>query len=168
MPSPSPLQRLLQRQGEALQRLEDAQVARFLGVFDAARRELREQLDATAPGARQTFTARQAALMLAQVEGAIAQLQGRLTAELDGAIARQQRQAVHDLVAVLTTGDRLVAELGNRIEVAALSTLSEPGALLLHRASLRRYGAALVEECGRQLAKGGVDRALIDRIATFD
>jgi hypothetical protein len=166
---PSALDRLLQRQGEALDTLSDEQARAFLRIFDDARRELREQLEAMAPAGREAFTGRQAMLMLAQLEGGVAQLQVRLTGELDRSLVGQQHRALDDLLKVLSVGDRLDATLGSRIEIQALAALAQPGGLLLHRASLRRYGAGLIEETQRQLAvglaRGQTWRQITDRLA---
>lgn len=149
------LQRILDRQAETLARLQDQEARRFLRGLQDARRELAEQLGALASARRgETFTGQHLRVALAQVEAGIGQLQRRLDGVLSLNLQAQRERALEDLLGTLAAAEPDFRDAGRAIELAALARLSEDRALALHRHSLSRYGAQLIEEAQRQLVLG--------------
>lgn len=166
------IQRLIERQGEALDRLEVREARRFLGAYEDARRELYEvldQMEVRGTDVATPFTAQRLRSTLAQLEGGIRRLQDRLGVALDASVRAAGERAVQDLVAIVAAQEPEFREAGPRIEHEALRRLTEDQGLLLHRYSIQRYGADLVDRIQRELVVG-VTRGLSipelrDRIA---
>ena len=167
--STSHLDRLITRQEDALARLTEDEARRLLRAYDDARRELHERLRALADEGRTPFTLHNARATLAQLEAGTAQLQQRLGAHLDAAVHAQQDRALADLLQLVGRADPAFRDLGAPVRIAVLQRLSAQEGLLLHRHSLRRYGAELVEAMQRELtvaaARGMTYRQLTDRLA---
>ncbi|MEL6346889.1 MAG: hypothetical protein AAFV53_27500 [Myxococcota bacterium] len=163
------IQRLLDRQGRRLETLSDAEARRFLRAFDDARRQLHEDLRQLARAPRQRFTLQHVRVYLAQVEAGIVQLQNRLGEQLDAGVRSHQERALQDLLSAIGAQEAQFPQVGRAIELEVLGRLSERRGLLLHRHSLLRYGAQLIEEMQRALtvgvARGATWRQVTEQLA---
>lgn len=163
---------MLAVQAAELASLHDREARRFLQVFEDARRELWEQLNAfVALGKDQKFpyTAQWTRTMLVQADEGARRLRHRLGEQLGEAVERQKRGALQSLIEVVRTMEPEFLEAGGMIEVEALRRMTESEGLLLHRYSIDRYGAELVADMQRELtvgmARGMTIPQLRDRLA---
>lgn len=153
----SRIQRLIERQGEDLARLHEREVQRFLRAFEDARRELLEELqrmelnglDKATP-----YTAQHLRVMLAQSTAGLRRLHERLGHELDDIVDVQGKTALENLVNTIKTAEPEFKDAGNQVDFEVVRRLNEERGLLLHRYSLDRYGAQLVEAVQRELVTG--------------
>src|ERR1051325_11315683 len=151
---PSRIDTLLQRQAVDLASLEERQVRAMLRALEDARRDLREQLEALhLAGKEDRFTAQHVRVMLAQVSAGVDQLKARLGDRLSDQEQAAHDKALRDLLAVIRQQEPGFADAGGRIETAALRRLTEERGLLLHRYSVERYGAQLVEAIQQELVR---------------
>lgn len=167
----SRIQRLLDRQGEALARLTDQQARDLLRTYEDARRELRERLEAmgfTGRDQATPFTAQHLRVTLAQVEASIRDMEARLNASIDASLRTQRERALQDLLRVIAAAEPNMKAAGSQIEVAAVQRLSAQHGLLLHQHSVHRYGSQVVEAIQRELVIGTTSsqswRQLTERI----
>jgi len=171
VPKPSRIDRLIDRQGAALDRLDDREARRFLRAFEDARRELREKLSAMqALGLDEAtpYTAQHLRVTLAQVESSVQQLQRRLQAALDESLRVTQERALQDLIDVIKLQEPGFVDTGQRLEMEAMRRLSEDRGLLVHQHSVSRYSAEMMEAIQRELigglATGQTVRQITDRL----
>lgn len=173
--APSRTQRLLDRQGRALDRLTDRQAGEVLRAYDAARRELREELlraESAGAASGSTFSAQRTRVMLAQAEAGTRRLGRRLDVLIVDFGRTQGELAIEHTLAQAAIGETEFRTVGPQIEVRAVQKLSEPGALLLHRHSLERYTLDIMDRVQRSLAigaaRGSSYRELVSRLAGPD
>ena len=151
MPSRARILDLLERQGEALQALSEAEAQRLLRIYDDARRELAETIAQGVPG---TFTAQHRRTVLAQLQAGMLQLQDRLGQQLAASARAAEERALSDLVRVLRLTEANFRDAGGAIEVEVLARLSEQRGLLLHAHSAARYSTELLDALQRDLVRG--------------
>ena len=153
------LRTLLDRQGRELDRLTDEQAEQALRIFDTARRELVERLDAElARRPDPHFTAFEMQRTLALVEQAIGTLQARLGVHVDAATEAARRASLGHLQAVVALQDPDMAMVGGDLNLEVLARLSADGGTLMHRYSVQRYGAAVVNSIQGHLVQGVAQR----------
>lgn len=155
--STSPITDLLDAQGEELAHLQDAQAAAVLRLAQESRRELREAYEAlvASGGDKATpYTAQQMRIMLAQSERVVLTLRQRLDEAFTKQKALAGEKALKHLLQVLRAQEPNFKDAGSRVELRALARLSAPDGLLLHRYSLDRYGAELLDAIQRELGLG--------------
>ncbi len=148
---------MLERQAADLDALHDREARRFLEALEDARRHLAEQLEAMrVSGAAdiQRWTVQHLRVGLAQAEAGVRQLEVRLGNVLDEQLRRQGEVAQTNLLAVIAANEREFRDAGGQVNVAVTRRLLEEQGLLLHRHSIRRYGAQLVEHIQRELVLG--------------
>ncbi len=155
----SRIDNLLERQGRELDRLADAQVRAVLAGYEDARRALLEQLQntpmATSERAHRTRVA------LAQVETGAGILRARMGQEMSRAEMAAQALALRHLLSLIRAQEPNFRDSGAGIEVAVAARLAEQRALALHRFSIDRYGAQIVENIQRAIV-AGVIRGMTD------
>ena len=158
------IDRLLERQNAEIDRLADAQARRVLRALEDARRELRERLldvdDAATP-----FTAQQLRGMLAQVESGVFQLRDRFGEVLADGEREAHTKALDHLIDLVKANEPDFEGAIPAIRLQAASALSERRALLLHRHSVNRYGADLIDRIQRELVLGQVSGLSIRQVA---
>ena len=171
-PSQSRIQRLLEAQGRSLDRLSNRQARQVVIAYDAARRELREellQLEASGRAHDIPFTAQRMRVMLGQTEAGVRRLGQRLDTVFVDFGRTQGELAVGQVLKQVELGEVDFLDAGPAIEVRALQRLSEPGALLLHRRSLERYTIDTIDRVQRMLtigvARGASYREMAERVA---
>lgn len=154
------LSRLLERQGEDLDRLTDAEAVRILRIYDAARRELAERLAAALDRSDGTvvFTAFDIARTQALVTDAMRQLESRLGVELDAATLSSRTTAAEQLLDLITAAEPDFKMIGGSIRADVLARVSAPDGLLLHRYSIQRYGSDMVSRMQGHLVQGVAQR----------
>lgn len=150
---------LLERQGRELDRLTDARAAALLSAYEDARRALLEQLRDTPLGSRET--AHRMRVRLAQVEVGVAALRARMGQEMSRAEVAAQQLALQHLLSLIRAQEPHLRDSGAGIEVAVAGRLAEQRALALHRYSIDRYGAQVIENIQRAIVSGVV-RGLTD------
>lgn len=169
MATRSRIDRLFARHGAELARLTDDQARDVLRAYEDARRQLREQLEQlVADGKAERFTAQHLRVTLAQTEQGISALERRLGNKVDDAVREQRRSALRHLVEVLREQEPEFLDAGGGLEPRLVGRLARTDGLLLHRHSIRRYGAELVERIQRELvlsqASGRTLRQTVDAI----
>lgn len=142
---------LLDRQGEALQALSEAEARRMLRVYEDARRELAETIGSGAPG---TFTAQHQRVVLAQLQAGMLQLREQLGERLAASARAVEERSLSDLVRLLSATEDDFRDAGSALEVEVLARLSEHRALLLHTHSAARYSSELMDALQRDLVRG--------------
>lgn len=143
---------LLAIQAEELARMQEDQARRMLRHVQQAAAELRAELATITEATPYTLQHRR--VMLAQCEAAILRLRERLDATLVAGARLAGERALRDLLSVIRANEPDFRDAGNRIEYRALSRLTEPDGLLLHRYSTQRYTAAIMEAVQRDMAVG--------------
>lgn len=166
---------LLARQASDLASLQDAEAVRVLRLAHAARLELRERLDAlivSGQAERTRYTAQHLRMMLAQTEQVVITLRQRMDETLANSKHAAARGALRDLLHTIRAHQPEFTDTGNRIELDAITRLSADRGLLLHRYSLDRYGAALIERVQQQLSvslfQGATLRDIAARVTATD
>lgn len=161
---------LIDEQSVELAQLHDREVAKFLRAYEDSRRELRDRLASTP--ADQEFTRQRLRVALAQTEAGVRSMQDRLGAALDASTRRTEEKALANLIATVKKAEPAFKDAGGRVEVGTLRRLAEDQGLALHRYSVQRYGAQLVDAIQRELVVGVTQgltvRELADRIAGTD
>lgn len=154
------LRNLLERQGRDLDRLTDAEAARVLAIYEAARRELAERLTAqeAITGGEVTFTVLDLARTQALVEQAVRDLQTRMGAQVDSAVQASKARSIEHLFDLVERAEPDFRGVGGSIRMDALLRISQPRGLLLHRFSLQRYGADVVSRMQGHLVQGVAQR----------
>lgn len=169
---PSRIQTLLEAQGDALAAMQDRDARAVLRLVEDARRELREALDAlvaSGDAERTRYTAQHLRVMLAQAESSVSALRRRLDVEMTTQAKTAGERALGDLLAVIKANEPEFRDAGGRVELRALTRLSREQGLLLHRYSIDRYGAEVIEAIQRELTVGllrGQTRAAVVRRIT--
>jgi hypothetical protein len=166
------IDRLIERQGRHFDQLQEREARRLMRTLDDARREVYEELQRLVVAGKDQptpYTAQWTRTMLAQLEAAGQQLRQRFGEAMFEAVERQQADALEQLLKVLRDAEPEFSTAANAIEYEALRRISETRGLLLHRYSVHRYGAAVVDQMQRELAVGvarGLNiRQLRDRLA---
>lgn len=158
---------LVDEHAAELDALKDREARALLSAYEDSRRELRDRL-ATTP-ADQQFTAQRLRATLAQCEDGVARMRRRLDVAMTDSERKAGEKALRDLVALVKRAEPGFRDAGSRIEVGVLARLSEAQGLALHRYSLDRYGAQVVDAIQRELVRGVTQgqtvRELADRIA---
>lgn len=166
---------LLRSQARRLDALTDAQVRAMVRAFDAARRELREELErAILTGADRAtpWTAQRTRVALALAEQALRDLSRRLGVSLDEAVEATADRSLRDLLAVIRAAEPEFGAAGGGVAVEALSRMSEAQGLALHRYSLERYTVDTIDEVQRRIttaaARGDGLRDVVEAVAGVD
>ena len=166
---------LLARQAYDLAAMQDGDAARVLRLAIDARRELRERLDAlvtSGEASRTRYTAQHLRVMLAQTEQVVITLRQRLDATLQEGKQAAARGALRDTLHTIRAHQEEFRDTGNRIELDAIRRMSADQGLLLHRYSIDRYGAAVVEKVQQELSvalfQGQTLRQVAQRITSVD
>ncbi len=158
------IDRLLDRQNREINRLSDDQARRTLRALEDARRDLRERLlnvdDTATP-----YTAQQLRGVLAQTEAGVFQLQERLGEVFTAAEIRAHETALDHLLALVKANEPDFADAIPSIRIQAAAAMSERKGLLLHRHSINRYGADLIDRIQRELVLGQVSGLTIRQTA---
>lgn len=150
---------LLERQGRELDRLADAQVRAVLAGYEDARRALLEQLQNTPMASAESI--HRTRVTLAQVEAGVGILRARMGQEMSRAEVAAQELAMRHLIGLIRAQEPHFFDSGPGIEVAVAGRLAARQGLALHRFSVDRYGAQVVESIQRALVSGVV-RGLTD------
>jgi hypothetical protein len=160
---------ILDQQAIDLDALQARQATQVLRALEDARRELREQLGA---GGETPAGSHRLRVMLAQAEAGIAALRQRMGNALADAEPGQQDAARRHLIQTVTKAESKFRDAGSAWETASLRRLTEERGLALHRFSVDRYGAQVIEAVQRELAVGYAlgltPAALADRVAGVD
>lgn len=173
---------LLDRQAVDLDLLTGIQASLVLTALEDARRELRERLDgavaAVSPGGPagtsvpSPATTQQLRVMLAQVESGVVGLRRRMATTLAASEVVLQERALESLVEVVQLAEPRFLKHGAELDVPVLARLTEERGLALHRYSVDRYGAQVVESAQRELvagyAQGQTVFELSERVAGVD
>lgn len=164
---------MLDEQAVELWRLQDRDVAAVMRAMEDARRELRERLATLERLDRgDSFTAQHVRAALAQAEAAVASLRGRLDGELSQQARHLGELASRHLIATIEAHEGDLRDAGSRVDLGILARLSREQGLALHRYSIDRYGAQLVEaiqrEISRSFAMGLSIPAMTQRVAGTD
>lgn len=150
------IDRLLERQGKSLDRLDDADIRRLRRVYRNARRQLRERLATlVAAGRADSWSAEQTRAAAAQVEAGILRMEQRLGVEMDGMVQARQQMALNHMLQLLRTAESSFdRQASSAIQVEVLNELSRDQGLLLHRYSIRRYSLQVIERIQAEMARG--------------
>lgn len=153
------LRTLLDRQTRELDNLTDDEARKALRIFDTARRELAERLDDELKRRPDPhFTAFELQRTLAIVEQGIGTLQARLGVHVDAATEAARRSSLSHLEAVIGLQEPEMLTVGGDLNIEILRRLSADGGTLLHRYSVQRYGAAVVNSLQGHLVQGVAQR----------
>lgn len=155
---------ILDRQGDELDAAQDAAAARVLRVYDDARRELRERLDAMLASGLDVvtpWTAQQVAGTLAQVEAA---LLSRIGADLDPAVRAEQERALADLVATVEKGDKAQPGALREVETAFALKLADPLLTRLQTADVYASVRELIVLAQRETARGWAQKLTLPQL----
>ncbi len=157
MASAEALRRTLERQGEALDRIEGAGLRRMFRVYEDTRRELAQTLiDMEDAGLdeRTPFTYQRHRSTLAQIELGMQRMAQRLGDEMRQIARAMGERTIEDTIKLLARAETDFAGVADGVEVRALERLNEAQSLNLHKHSLDRYTAETVEEIQRELLQG--------------
>jgi len=154
------LERLLDRQGRDLERLTDEEAAAVLAIYDQARRELAERLDAVLASrdGEVSFTAFDIGRTQVLIEDAVRQLQVRLGQQVDGSVQSVRTRAGEHLLALMERAEPEWEMVGGSIRLDVLTRLARPDGTLLHRYSVARYGADVVSRMQGELVQAVAQR----------
>lgn len=149
------LQDLLDKQGERLDRLTGGRVRATLSALDDGRRALLELLQMPVTSARAAMLR----LLLARAELGVSQMRQRVEPIMDESDRLVTEAARVDLIDIIRAADPRAG-----VPVSITDRLDR--GLLLHRYSLTRYSAQVIEAIQRQIVAGvaaGLDQAEIAR-----
>lgn len=159
---------LIARQGEEFARMTEAQERRVLRGLEDARRDLRERLlvlEATGGDTATPFTAQHLRMALVQVESAVGNLRDRLDDTFVGAERQLHDRAVSHLLGIVKRAEPKFRDAGGALDLPILQRLTERRGLALHRHSVQRYGAQLIEAIQRELVVGVASNLTVPQIA---
>lgn len=149
----SRIDELLERQARELEQLQSDEIRRVLEAYEDARRSLRGRLADIDP-VETPATAQRLRVTLVQVEEGVALLQRAMGQALQGAELRTHRQAVKHLLGLIKAAEPEFRDMGGLLEVDLVERLSRQRGLALHKYSVQRYGAQVVEAIQRELVAG--------------
>lgn len=161
------IDQILADQEVSLAALEDAEARKFLRAFDDGRRELREKLDkmvASGADEKTRFTAQHYRIQLAQSEAAVLSLTKRLGGALDASTTRMMERSVTNLTEIVRRNEPEFRAAGSPMEFRVGKRLLAEKGLLLHKYSMDRYGADVVESIQRELVQGMVQGLTWDQV----
>ena len=164
---------ILEAQARQLLRLEEREVRAFLRTYHGARRELRERLDSlTRRGLSNRWTTQHTRVALAEMESGIRVLGGRLRGVLGSQAIVRRDVAFRHLHKVIGHFEPQFLGLEAGVNIGAMRRLTASGDLLLHRYSVNRYSAELMERIQAELARGHAARlprsTVVRRITGLD
>jgi hypothetical protein len=159
---PPDLQRLFDRQAEALAGREDRTARRMLAAYEAARQQVRERIaQSVAFGDDEVmrYTAQQQRATLAQLEAGVLDLVKVLGVTLEASVIAEGEASIADLVRVLAHNNDLAGAAGP-ISVDVLAGLVSPSDELraVIDLSCRRVGLRLVADAHAQIVVGITQR----------
>ena len=160
MASVGSLERLLERQGNDLDRLTDAEARAVLAIYETSRRELAERLEVTlaARDGEVSFTAFDIGRTQLVIEDAVRQLQARLGQQVDASVQSVRTRAGEHLLTLMERAEPEWEMIGGNIRLDVLTRLAQPDGTLLHRYSVQRYGADVVSRMQGRLVQGAAQR----------
>lgn len=160
---------ILDRQGDELDAAQDAAAARVLRLYDDARRDLRERLDAMRADGRDVATPwswQQVNATLAQLEYA---LLARIGGDLDPVVRAEQERALADLMATVEKGDKAQPGALREVETAFALKLTDPMLTRLATADVYASVRELIVLAQRETARGWAQKLTLpqmrDRLA---
>jgi hypothetical protein len=154
---------LLEQQAYDLERLHAHELAAVLRAYDDARRSMLERLQRSTGLTPETD--QHLRMMLLQAEQGAADLRARMGAALAGTELRAHEASMRHLMALVKLAEPEFIGTGAAVEVEIVRRLAGKRALALHRYSVERYGAQVVEDIQRALVAGVVEGLTTTQLA---